>query len=493
MSLDDTGGLVYNASPTGERFHTEQARERWVVGPVGSGKTSMAIMELFLRMVNQAPHPRTKRRQTRFIVIRESYPQLVSTTIKSFQEWIGQYGKFSGQSPIRWKCDMELPDGTILDAEVLFYAMSEGFDTAKLRSLEVTGGYLSEFAEIDAEVIDVLATRFRFPKTYTKEHDGFDHGPSWTGMFGESNPPSVNSHWYHRFEVERPAGCVVIRQPGALTRTYDEQTKAYVYHDNPSAENIAYLPGGFQYYHNMIASMSDEAIDVLVLGNYGRDMSGRPVYPSFNREKHVVPADQLVPNPNFTVLIGIDPGLNAAAALGQMQPSGALAIFDEVVTTDLTFEQFIDDHLIPVLRSKKYDRCKFEAVIDPSAKNRNAMSDLTPVAMLRQKGIAARLGITNKIEPRIKAVEHFLAREGRLLVSDACATLVSGFEGGYRRAKVKGVSGKVFKPEPEKNEYSHVHDGAQYLALEMVAAADLQRIRAAHQAGRAQRGRMRLA
>lgn len=485
--------IRYNATPTSTRFHLSDAQERWAIGPVGVGKTVAASMELWMRMVRQQPNPVTKRRETKWIAIRESYPQLLSTTIETWMQWAGRFGKLSGQSPITWRCEMRLPDSTILDSTVLFYAMSDNFDTSKLRSLEVTGGFLSEFAEIDKEVIDVLATRFRFPQTKTLEFDGYEHGPTWRGMFGESNAPSANSHWFQRFEVERPEGCEVFWYPPALIREYDAANKSYIYHDNPAAENIAYLPKGFTYYHDMIKSMSDEAIDNLVLNNYGRDMSGRPVFPSFSRERHVVEAKTLQINPNYPVIVGCDPGLNAAAVFTQMTPLGGIAIHDEVVTSNLTFEQFIDEHLIPVLRTDKYRRVQIEVVIDPAALQRTAMSNLTPIAMLRQKGIAARPALTNKLDPRLKAVEHFLNKDGRLLVSDACTKVVAGFSGGYRYARVRGASGRVFKPEPEKNEYSHPLDACQYACMTYLNGIEAQATRERYRAGQRPTGSVKLA
>lgn len=484
--------LNYVAPPTAARFHRSNARERWLVGAVGTGKTTTGVMEILMRATAQAPHPHTRRRQSKWIVIRQSYPQLVSTTIKSFMEWPGRYGRLSGQSPIVWKTELRLPDKTILDTEVLFYAMSEGFDSAKLRSLEVTGGFLSEFAEIDQEIVDVLATRFRYPRTYTKEHDGFDFGPTWTGMWGESNAPSVNSHWYQRFEVDRPEGAEVFKTPPALIKRYDKTTDTYTYYDNPEAENIARLPGGFQYYHNMIKGMSDEAIANLVLNEYGRDMSGKPVFPSFNRTKHIIPSDRVTVSQAYPIVIGCDVGLNAAAVLTQMTPMGALQILDEVVTTDLTLDQFLTGHLIPLLKQKKYARCTFEVVIDPAAVARSAMSDLSPIALFRKHGLATRPAPTNKISPRLRAVEYFLNREGRLLVSGDCEKVINGFEGGYRYARVKGASGKVYRAEPEKNDASHPADAVQYACLAYVAESSLQEQR--EKMSRAgQRGRTRYA
>lgn len=484
--------IIYNATPTGARFHMSPARARWLIGPVGSGKTSAASMELWMKMVSQAPHPMTKRRQTRWIVIRESYPQLLSTTIVTWMEWAGRYGTLSGQSPITWRCEKLLPDGTILDAEVLFYALSDQFDTSKLRSLEVTGGMLSEFAEISEDVVDVLSTRFRYPRTAVLAHDGFDHGPTWTGMFGESNAPSENSHWYRRFEVDRKEGEEVIFYPGAMLAQYNEATNKYDYTPNPDAENISYLPGGFRYYDNMISNMSDEAINNLVLNNYGKDMSGRPVYPTFAKAKHTTRDEYMQPNRGQTMLIGIDPGLNAAAVFGQLNSLGTLAIFDEVVGDNIIFEQFITTMLRPMMASPRYKGMTFEAIVDPASMNKTSMNALTPMAMLHSHGIAARPARSDRLDPRLKSVQTFLRRENGLLISDKATKLVRGFEGGYRYARVKGSASAIYRNEPEKNEFSHPHDGLQYICMEYVAGDNLRQQRDAVR-GRRSAGGARLA
>ena len=123
----------------------------------------------------------------------------------------------------------------------------------------------------------------------------------------------------------------------------------------------------------------------------------------------------------------------------------------------------------------------------------NKRISVTPIAMLRQKGIAARPAVTNKLDPRLKAVEHFLNKEGRLMVSDACTKLIAGFSGGYRYARVRGASGRVFKPEPEKNEASHIADAAQYACLEYLNGLEAQATRERYRAGQRPTGSVKLA
>ena len=53
-----------------------------LVGPIGSGKTSACVFKLLRIMGSQKPGPDGVRR-TRFVVIRNTRPELISTTIKA--------------------------------------------------------------------------------------------------------------------------------------------------------------------------------------------------------------------------------------------------------------------------------------------------------------------------------------------------------------------------------------------------------------------------
>ena len=55
--------------------------------------------------------------------------------------------------------------------------------------------------------------------------------------------------------------------------------------------------------------------------------------------------------------------------------------------------------------------------------------------------------------------------EPSLLIDPSCTTLIDGFEGGYAYPQI-GSSG-VYKTEPAKNSYSHIHDALQYPATKL--------------------------
>ena len=77
-----TGATVveYTAEPTPAQFHASNAFVRGLVGPIGSGKSVACCMEVIRRGLEQAPGPDGVRR-TRWAFIRQTYPELKSTTI----------------------------------------------------------------------------------------------------------------------------------------------------------------------------------------------------------------------------------------------------------------------------------------------------------------------------------------------------------------------------------------------------------------------------
>ena len=46
-----------------------------------------------------------------------------------------------------------------------------------------------------------------------------------------------------------------------------------------------------------------------------------------------------------------------------------------------------------------------------------------------------------------------------------CPTLRRGFNGGYRYRQLNVSGGGKFETTPEKNQFSHIHDGNQYVVL----------------------------
>jgi hypothetical protein len=235
--------LTYNAPPTVSEFLDSDAFIRVIVGPVGSGKSSGCVLELLRRAMEQAPGPDGLRR-TRWVVIRNTYGQLRDTTRKTFEQWFEPLiqsgaGKWREQS---FTFEIEFED---VRSEVLFRALDRPEDKKKLLSLEVTGAYINEAREMPKEVFDVLQQRVgRYPSK-------MQGGPSWFGIWMDTNPWHTG-HWgYKLFSVTKPDGHVLFEQPGGM----DE-----------GAENVENLPAG--YYDRLCQGKDAEWVGEYVHSKY---------------------------------------------------------------------------------------------------------------------------------------------------------------------------------------------------------------------------------
>ena len=137
--------LDFSQSPTTWNFLNDDSFVRGLMGPVGSGKTYASLAEVILRAVKQPPSPVDNIRYTRFAVIRNSYPELRTTTIKTWQEIFPEntWGEMRWSPPITHHIKLPERDGAPgLDCEVIFLALDQPRDVRKLLSLELTGGFV---------------------------------------------------------------------------------------------------------------------------------------------------------------------------------------------------------------------------------------------------------------------------------------------------------------------------------------------------------------
>lgn len=132
MTTENRDSVKYNAGGTGSDFHLSDAFFRDITGPVGGGKTVACIMEGLMRSMRQLPSSDGVRR-TRGAIIRNKYPELKSTTIKTFQDWIPEsICPIVYDVPIRGTYRQQLQDGTSVEMEVVFLALDRPEDVSKL-------------------------------------------------------------------------------------------------------------------------------------------------------------------------------------------------------------------------------------------------------------------------------------------------------------------------------------------------------------------------
>jgi hypothetical protein len=449
---DGEDTVEYMPSATAQRFHQDTSRWRCIIGPVGSGKSVACVLECFSHMISTPPIKNI--RHSRILVVRSTFGQLKSTTIPTFRDWIGHLGKFRFDSPISFKADFPLDDGTIVHSEVWFMPLDKDRDIAKLRSLEISFAWVNEGSLIPNDFTEELSPRLRYLSGYYRKHNVVP----LHGVIIDTNAPSQR-HWiYKKFEVERSDAWRIFKQPPGLLRNYDN-----TYDDNPLAENVENLPIG--YYRLLLDEYrGDQAkINTLILGLYGSAFSGQPVYDGLWSQREHVSHSPLHYMRNTPLVIGMDWGLRPAAIFMQMQPNGGLAVLDELVPENVTLKTFMDDYVIPRLRGR-YRGGSHIVVADPAGMQRSALSQQDAFSVVRSYGIEVIPGHSQDVTLRRDAVGHFLLKRGGLLVDAAnCPTLIEGFDGGYKFSKPTG--GAEYRDVPDKNMFSHPHDAMQYAAM----------------------------
>ena len=450
----------YFSTPTLTLFHNDDSAVRCIVGSVGSGKSSACVYEIFLRAARQAPNAKGVR-PSRWAVIRKDYPALKTTTVKTFSAWAWAYqaGNLVMDSPIRYTSRFRLPDRTTVEMEVYFMPLDHESDLDKLLSLELTGAYINEGSQL-IDVMDRLRGRLgRYP---SMAQGGVEC--SWAGLWIDTNPPS-RTHWiYNVFEVERPKGFRLFRQPPPLlVGPEDPDTRTLTYLPNPNAENIANLPGGYNYYFDKIPGAKQSYIDTYILGNYGSEVSGRPVFSSYNDRTHVA-KNPLVPDPTVPLYIGCDFGLNPAALFAQTTAHGQLRALDEVAPPDVLFDEFFNEHLLPLIRTR-YPRYQIQVIGDPAGNSRNALSNKSVFDYFKEAGIAAFPAHTNDPLSRVESADFFLTRQdGFLLDPTRCPLLREAMAGGYVLKSGGGTTGvPKFDKTGSSGALSHIGDGLMYV------------------------------
>jgi hypothetical protein len=461
-----TAAIDYTPPPTIKRFirnHTMgELFYDWIIGPVGSGKTTGIFFKLIYMAKLQAPSPDGIRR-TRAVVVRNTMPQLKDTTLVSWNYWFkdGQAGKWNATDKI-----FTLRYGDV-ECQVLFRPLDTPDDVARVLSLEINFAILDEFVEIPKAIIDALSARVgRY-----KQPDGTPV-TIW-GMWGSSNPSTEDNWWYDYLHSD--AVLKWDRDPDVMARDRDAHILKYgaapntIYFHQPSgfahdAENVENLPGQRGYYLNAAKGKTDAWVKQFIEAQWGFSISGQPVVPDFQEEYHVAKRP-LQWNRFDKLIISLDPGITGSALLfGQEDYDGHLCIFKELVQEGYGAQRLIEQRLLPVL-NKDFRGADFIIVPDPAAANRTQTDEGSVVQVFRRYFGNDRVDCesNNRFPLRLNAIEHYISRIGAVQIDkQGCPTLIRALKGGWRYTA--DIKKDILKgAEPDKNPFSHVGDAFGYL------------------------------
>ena len=448
-------------------FMKDDSFFRGIRGPVGSGKSVGCCVEVFRRALEQKPNDDGVRK-SRWAVIRNTNPQLRTTTIKTWLDWFPEsdWGNFKWSVP--YTHHITVND---LDLEVIFLALDRPEDVKKLLSLELTGIWVNEAREIPKSIIDACTMRVgRYPSMR-------EGGASWSGVICDTNAPEED-HWWAIMSGEVPIPDHIPReqatmlvkpdnwrffvQPPAMTEKFNDKKEVTSYSLNKDAENKKNILE--TYYPNLIRGKTKNWIDVYVMNRLGIIQEGKPVYPDFVTETHL--ADEEIPvAAGVPLYVGIDFGLTPSAVFGQ-KVRGRWLVQAEIVAIDMGVVRFAE--LLRQEISTRFSGLDVYIYGDPAGDFRAQTDESTPFQILRGAGLKAVPAPSNSVDLRLEAVASQLTKmsEGlpAFLIDRRCQTLVKGFQGGYCYRRMQ-VSGERYDDKPEKNMYSHIHDALQYMML----------------------------
>jgi len=468
--------IDYKPSPTIKAFIKDYRLSglfySWIIGPVGSAKTTALFFKLIYLASKQAPSPDGIKR-TKAVIVRNTLPMLKDTTLASFDYWFkdGIAGTWNATDK-----NFTLRFGDV-ECQVLFRPLDTPDDVRRVLSLEINFAIIDEFVEIPKAIIDALSARLgRY-----RQPDGTPV-TIW-GMWGSSNPGTEDVWWYDY--LHGPAVRRFKRLPGiptpqpvpdspsdvaiALATPTLEPIASY-YHQpgglTLDAENLENLPGGVQYYRDAVAGKSEVWVRQFVDAEWGFSIAGKAVIPGFRADLHVALPHTLQPNPYFPLVVGLDPGITGSAMiLGQQDYDGRIKVFAELCQEGMGAERLVQERLQPLLRNRFPQVARVIVAADPAAASRTQTDERTVVKIFKQH-YEVDVESNNRLPLRLDAIDHYVSSlvEGRaaLQIDPSCQTLIRALKGGWRYAadlKRETLRGH----DPEKNAYSHPGDAFGYL------------------------------
>lgn len=488
--LTDPDTFVYDfrASPTLEDFLHDDSDVRVLVGPFGGGKSYACCFDIMARAQATPPCPRDNIRYFRCLVARNTYDELLGTTMKTWLEvWkpeIWGRATFGNLPEHVIHCEPEGGEPG-LHLEVQFRAFDRIKDLRKMLSREVSMVWMNEARELPEALLDVATGRIR---RYPAVKDRTPGAHYWFGIILDTNPYDDMS-WMARLERERPQGYAFFRQPPAVLEVREKSDGVYesveldvpdlqfgpgelieqgerLWAVNPAAENLPHLDE--RYYESQIAGKSVAYIRCYLQGRNVYVQEGEPVIPEFNEAACV--RDEL-PILETELQLWVDCGggtLNNAFIVAQRHPSRpAWFVHFELYCPNMGLAQACET-LDLALRERFGERASSIRLGwgDPAGSTRDGVYERTAFDILRDHGYRIRGAPDKSVQGRIEAIKAPLNRsiDGRpgFQVHRSCTRLIRGLAGRWRYREYESTTGPKFSPEPVKDEWSHLCDALGY-------------------------------
>lgn len=427
--------VKYEPHPTAWEIHQSRAQVKAVCGPVGCGKSTMAIWDFFfLCLESKVP--------IRGVVIRESYRELADSTRKTFEEWFGPICTYH-ESSERALLTMPGLDGITRTHELFFRSCRKAEEASKFLSTEFAFIWLEEPVPaysnsgvmgggLDLELFKLVLMRVR-----QKDAPRYE-------VILTFNPPTTR-HWVYQEFFKRDAQ-ELAKMNYALFRVKRE-------------ENEKNLREG--YYDQLLNVLSPDLAKRFVEGEIITVWPGEAVYKEARENWHVV--EDIPYLPKVQLVLGFDCGRTPCCLITQITPNGQWRWLAELQMVDASMDTLVDV-LLPFIRSR-FPGATWRAWIDPAGFASGQGVDTSPADVLATRGFPVQPGAMEWF-PRRETMKQRLSRsvfdQPCVLISrTGCPLATEGILGGYRYPK--SFDGRASQ-QPLKNEFSHLMNAGEYIA-----------------------------
>jgi len=442
--------------PVGESYVYGMAPIDYIVGPVGSGKTTCSTFRIPIHALRM-PACKDDVLRARGAVVHENFRALYRTGLESIfqffpRDFPGATFEGGQDRPFRFTLRFLTPRGKKLQI------ILDGFGIGKHSIEELLRGYQCNFFwNVEADLIPEGAPEFEYSRVAQGRYPGKarlkdPEAPVPGSVFGDLNPPLISHYIYRDFVEDVKPGHVLRRQPSGLS---------------DKAENRKYTSRAE--YEQMALVLGKDKVRRFVHGEFGLQGDGALAYTEFDHEIHIS-KEPLAPL-DLPIRISLDGGGTPAGVVRQFTPRGHLRVLDELCTPEkeITGAGRFAEMFVDLLQSKYRGLPIAWAFGDPSAFH-GADRQAGELSFMEIVGKALNVQIfptpTNEPVARQEAVAYLLRKrldsDGTpfFQCSSTCRRLVGGFQGGF-----------VIKMNPNdvsdrfafvKNKFSHVHEALQY-------------------------------